>query len=828
MQRADATLRARPDAPQVVDVETLRAVLGSVERPGGTVVARGRWDGDAWNVDAGLTDVRPVALDDRAPQASLAGSVKLSGSGFAKTPEQRVVDATAQLAGSLVDPRLPPDAPRSARLRAEARIAANAIEIRSIEASAGSARASGNARLVRSASAQPWRANAKVRLVDFDPMPWWPGRADSPLAHGMNRVNADAEFDIVLAGAQGDRAVLDRIAATRGTGALRIHDSVLGGVAVEGSASFTNDDGRARTALDVAAAGNRASGQGQLGAAGADAWQVAIDAPALERLSPWLDARGKAGALQGSVTAKARVDGRWPTLQSVGELHGRGLRFEATALRSAEGRWRIGSSRDAPLDAELTLDGIDAAGRAIEHATLRVAGSARAHRGDVRIESAALPPALADAIATRAPASAASAPAIAAAATAPASAASAGRTTTRSVVVASVEGGLVDAGNARNAGWRGTLHELVAKSSGAPARTWLQARELRGTAVWGDGPTRVDVDPGTLQALGATVRWRRVAWRAGATPTSPGRLDAQAVVEPLPVAPLLHTLQPDFGWGGDLTIGARVDVQSAPSVVVDVVVERAAGDLTVTEGTSTTALGFSDLRLGVAARDGVWRFTAALAGSAVGTGSAAITARTTSVATWPTPSTPIDGTVELNVPRLATWGTWLPAGWRLDGELHASARLQGRFGAPTYTGRLEGSHIAVRNFLQGVNVSDGTVAIALKGSTARIETFTANAGTGTVRLDGNARFGDAPVAQLALVADKFQMLGRVDRRIVTTGRAAMRLDATSVALDGSFKVDEGLIDFTRSDAPTLGDDVEVVRRPRAKPAQNEPEPEQPA
>jgi translocation and assembly module TamB len=824
VQSADATLHARPDAPQIVDVETLRAVLGSANRPGGTIDAHGRWAGDAWNVDAELAGVRPVALDGRAPQTSLAGTVKVAGSGFAKGPDQHVIDVVAQLAGSLADPRLPHNAPRAARVRAAARIAANVVEISSVEATASSARASGSAKLVRSAADRPWRASGKVHLVDFDPLPWWPGRTDSPLAHGTNRVNADAEFDVVLAGPRSDQALLDAVAATRGNGELRVHGSLLGGVPIEASASFVNHDGNARAALDVAAAGNRANGHGQLGAAGADQWQIAIDAPALERLSPWLGARGKSDTLQGSLTANARLDGRWPTLQSTGELHGSGLRVDTMTLRNADGRWRVGSSRDAALDAELTLDGIDAAGRAIERAAVRVTGSARAHRAELRIESAALPPAWADAIATRAPAGAASAVSAAArAASAPGTPASAAKTTTRSVVVASVEGGLVDSGNARNAGWHGTLHELVARSSGAPARTWLQARELRGSVLWGDGPARVDVEPGVLQALGATVRWSRVAWRAGAMPSSPGRLDAHAVVEPLPVAPLLHTLEPDFGWGGDLTVGARVDVQSAPNVVVDVAVERTAGDLTITEGTTTTALGFTDLRVGIAAHDGVWRFTAAIDGSAVGTGSAAITARTTSSATWPSAATPIDGVVELKVPRLGTWGTWLPAGWRLDGELHANARLAGRFGAPTYTGRLEGSRIAVRNFLQGVNVSDGTIAIALEGSTARIETFTAKAGSGTVRLDGNATFGDSPVAQLTLVAERFQMLGRVDRRIVTSGRAAMRLDTTTVALDGTFKVDEGLVDFTRSDAPTLGDDVEVVRRPRAKSSTDEPE-----
>ena len=59
--------------------------------------------------------------------------------------------------------------------------------------------------------------------------------------------------------------------------------------------------------------------------------------------------------------------------------------------------------------------------------------------------------------------------------------------------------------------------------------------------------------------------------------------------------------------------------------------------------------------------------------------------------------------------------------------------------------------------------------------------------------------------------DQFQLLGRVDRRIVTSGEAVLRLGRDTLALDGDFKVDEGLIDFTRSDAPVLSADVQVVR-----------------
>jgi len=64
---------------------------------------------------------------------------------------------------------------------------------------------------------------------------------------------------------------------------------------------------------------------------------------------------------------------------------------------------------------------------------------------------------------------------------------------------------------------------------------------------------------------------------------------------------------------------------------------------------------------------------------------------------------------------------------------------------------------------------------------------------------------------LQVSADKFQLLGRVDRRIVASGQGRLQLDAKALAFDGQFGVDEGLIDFTHSDAPALSNDVEVVR-----------------
>ncbi len=294
------------------------------------------------------------------------------------------------------------------------------------------------------------------------------------------------------------------------------------------------------------------------------------------------------------------------------------------------------------------------------------------------------------------------------------------------------------------------------------------------------------------------------------------------------MAPILRTLQPDFGWGGDLRVAATAVVRSAPDVKVDVVVQRVSGDLTVSDEAGTRALGLTDLRLGVVADNGVWQFTQAFAGGRLGSAAGAVTVRTSPQAFWPPPEAPMQGVLEAHVADLSAWGSWLPPGWRVSGRIDTTASIGGRFGAPEVAGRIAGSGLGVRNVLEGINVTDGELRVALAGDTARIERFVLHGGAGTLRVEGAARLGSGlaspsgapgapppvappPSADLRIVADDFRLLARVDRRVVVSGQARVRLADARVDVAGDFEVDEGLIDFTRSDAPSLSDDVVVIR-----------------
>ncbi|MDP3824288.1 MAG: translocation/assembly module TamB domain-containing protein [Burkholderiales bacterium] len=805
LHRLTLALGGRPDNASVLELRRFEAELGTPKQNAGRITGTGRWNRDGWNLAATLAALQPALLDSRAAPMQLSGPLALSGSGT-------TVELKADLRGQLAD-RGPA---RAVRVLLDTSLSSQRIEVRDAQVLAGAARATLSGLATHPTPDAPWQLKGQAALVDFDPALWWPGAEDSAWRKTVNRLNGKGTFDLGVPGQAGTMPLAALLAALRGEAVTTFANSVLAGVPLSGELALRSAAGNlAMPLLTLDAAGNSVRVEGRLGATGdgaGDRWEVSVDGPALNRLAPLfklLQPNASDSTLAGTLSGSARLAGRWPLMTSEGQLDASGLRVGTASVQRAQATWKLGTSADAPAELQATLteaaltqtapaaagksSGAAIPGPSLASLQLQLKGSARAHTLELRAESKALPPAWTDSLL----------------ATVPAPAASAAAGPKRSLAVLQAQGGAFDQPGAPFAGWRGNVQQIELRGDGvAPL---LRSRDVGIELQWAGGPARATVQPGRAEVLGGAVRWSRIAWRAADGPGSFAQIEAQAQIEPLRVAPLLARAQPDFGWGGDLSIGGKIDLRSAPDFRADIVLERSAGDLTVTDELGTQALGLTDLRLALNANDGVWSFTQALAGKTVGVAAGAIVARTSPQATWPAADTPIEGVLELQVASLGTWGTWVPPGWRIDGALRTSASIGGRLSAPEYTGEMRGTGLSVRNFLQGVNVSDGDVLIALQGSTARIERFTAKGGAGTVKLEGSASLGEAPKAVLKLTADKFQLLGRVDRRIVSSGQAQLTLDRKTLALTGSFGVDEGAIDFTRSEAPSLSSDVEVVR-----------------
>lgn len=822
-----------PTRDLVGQIESARLALGP-EDGGSTLVLSGPWTlaqptaDRPWRLDARVhvqadaLDLQQIhtgwpALQFDGPLDLEAQGLPLAGSATGSAPGRLEARATGR--GRWNDEGTGPASIRSFRyeVRAATRLGTRAAhagwdwqgvdltEAR-IESDAGQAELRGQ--LAPGAQGKgPWRLQAQGSLRRFDlrTLGWQRLRGSA----GAQELNASLKTDLSLPadwqppeGATGWGAWLSR---WRGQADLDLNDSQVAGLSFKGKATLRAPAASEwRAHVDLDAAGNTVALDGRIapeGGAG-DRWNLNLQAPQLAALAPLLQMlSGSTEPLQGQVQGQAEVLGRWPDLTTQGKLQLQGLGWGTWSSDRATAQWNLGSRMDAPVSVDLRADEIRSGAETLSRLEAHADGRAASHRFRFEIDRAArrvpinatngtgaLPP-WAQALAARLQGQAS---------------------------LKRLQGDTLQ--------WQAQIEHVgvearapeTAEGPGAPTPpTWLEIQPFSLQALHGDRETSVQVGSTRIQLFGADLDLALLQWSRG-TGREP-RLDLQARLAPLAVAPLLARAQPGFGWGGDLVVGGQIVMRSSPSgVILDASVGRERGDLLITEDTTTQSLGLEQLRMSVSARDGVWRATESLSGRNLGNVQGEQTLRASPRAIFPEASAPLEGQVNLRFANLGSLGAWLPvgtvgAGWRLSGELQSDLRLSGTLGAPGYTGRLRGQGLGVRNGLEGVALTDGQIDVVLDGEQARVQTFTVRAGEGIATLSGGAVFGASPRADLKLHAERFAVLQRVDRRIVLSGEGQVTLDATATRIGGHMRIDEGLVDISRRDAPSLGEDIEVVQ-----------------
>ena len=801
-----ADVQARPDDPRQVDIRALDLELGTMREAAGRLQGSGRWTPRHASLDATLANIAPRAIDSRAPAMRLGGRVQLTAEDWfdrSRDGAQPSLALRGRVDGSL------PHGGRENRLvlDLDATATPTRLDLRQATLQASDSRATLTGNATQQARGD-WHVVGKGSVAGFDPALWWPGADGSAWRKGPHRLNATLDLDGLVPELSGAaRSVLQRLATARGQATLRINDSQLAGAPLAGAIAL-HGEGPAGLAVEgaVTLAGGKLALRGRLDPDGRDRWDLDLHATDLAQGKPLLQLAqppGKAApVLAGAIDGTAHFEGRWPQLASSGSLELKDSRLSNLHLAHAALRWTASTAAQAPLEVQAEMEEFGTDAQRADSLHLSVTGTAADHRIQLTAASPVRPPRWMDVLHG--------------ADTAP-SAGSAIDPVTGTQAELLAQGALdFDPAWQQPLRWHGRLQQLEARRRGGK----LVAPWFRVTAAQIDAQydplsrtPRVNVSPARAELPNLTLSWSQMRWQGGASP----QIDLQAEVEPFAVAPLLARLQPDFGWGGDLVLAGHVNVHSTPGVALDIEFGRQQGDLRITDEAGTQALELTDLRLALEARDGVWNLTQALAGRTLGAMAAAATVRTDARAFWPPAEAPLQGVLEARVSDLAAWGAWAPAGWRLKGMLHAGASLGGHFGAPEYTGQITGSGLGVRNLVEGIDVHDGEVEIALKGDTAQIVKLQARAGDGSLQVSGGASFGAAPQARLRVMAEHMLLLGRVDRRIVASGDATLQLDPHSLQLDGRFTVDQGMIDFSRGNAPTLGNDVVVLREPANTP-----------
>ncbi|MCW5634777.1 MAG: translocation/assembly module TamB domain-containing protein [Rubrivivax sp.] len=827
---------ARPDRAEFKRFELhLAGAHGAPEGSAGRVDGRATWAGPQLELEARLHDVHPQLLDGRAPAMTVGGPLRLTisglpavGSAGASAPAgARATREPWRVAGQLELEGRVDGAPRAVAVRAEGQGSAGAIELRHLQVRSGDAQAVLRFSAARAPSRE-WTLASEGSLAEFDPVPWWPGEVGSAWRQGPHRLNAGWQFELrapadalQLAQAQ-PVALLQRLA---GNGQLRLHDSMLAGVPLIGEVNLgyrvAVGAPPGRLHADLQLGGNRivVDGQGDpAGSGSGDRWRAEVRAAtlaslaALTRLGPAL-----AGWVprQGSVQADLTAEGRWPRMATQGQVRAEDLRVGELALARAQAAWRIDLSEltaaRAPLSLDAQADGVVFGQRRVEALRAELRGTLADHRLALRAALPVAPGAATEKVLNISGRGGTLASLQASGQWQPESAGG-GRWLARidELDVGPAEGApAVAAATAAAASAPASAPAPAGATPPAPSARWAEARNLRAQFVFDAGGrlASLSAEPGRVRlAESFALRWDAVQVDMR---TRRADFALRADIEPFALPPLLRRLQPQIGWQGDLRLAARVDIRAAERFEADLVFRRHDGDLHVLTQGELQLLGLTDFRLQVKARDGLWEFEPVFSGRGLGEMRGRLRARTAPERRWPDDDAPIEGQLRARVPDIGVWGHWVPPGWRLVGELTTTAEVGGRFGAPTYTGELAGRGLGVRNLLQGVNVGDGRLLVRLAGTQARIETFTLKGGDGTASVTGQADLGEKPSARLKLEADQFRVLGRVDRMLTASGQAELALAADTSRLDGRFRIDEGLFDFTRADAPSLDEDVTV-------------------
>jgi len=796
------------------------------------------------------------------PSATPPSATPPATAGQSLAPAGASLRLQTDLTGRLIGAGLP-----AVRLRLEGQADPQQVALSQLIAEAGSARLDASSMLKR--EAHGWRLRLDSRLHAFDPLVWWPGPADHPLRRGPHRLDGEAHADLSLplreAGAATQGGGLAWLAALRGEAHVGLGASLLAGVPLSGHLQLRSSQAEAALGplphliadLQVSAGGSPAAEPSAVTLHAdldpnhaQDRWRLHWSSADLQALAPWwrlIDA-ARAPLLAGDTRGQLELDGRWPRLRSRGELQAgerQALRWwnrtgsdaatpatPASATtpaptaqwRNLQAHWNLGNGRNDPLTLDAQAQQIGGARPLLQRLQLLLEGQTGAHRLTLRAETER----------SSAPGNGSSQGTGGSDPAPQSSTADASTVTRHWTLLAQADGALEFDTESGHLAWAGQIAQaaLNERQSGGgqpPSASATPLLTLAATPLrfsHGGLGSSLQIGATQLTAFDARLRLQEFSWRdAGlvgerlpgemGTPADGRSVTLRAELEPLTVAPLLARAQPDFGWGGDLQLGGRIDIQATPQRVnADIELQRLRGDLFVQDPDNPAGpqqLGLAGLRLALSAREGRWTLIEQVAGGNLGSLDGEQTVQAAPTDFWPPPEAPVSGHIDLRVAQLGHWGRWLPAGWRLGGRLDTHALVAGRVGAPELSGQLVGQRISVRNVLQGVDWHDAALRVALQGDTARIEQFQVLAGEGRLNATGQIRLGAAPQLSAQITAERFAALQRVDRRIVASGQAELQVDARSTALRGQVGIDEGRFDFTQRDAPALADDVKVGR-----------------
>ena len=386
------------------------------------------------------------------------------------------------------------------------------------------------------------------------------------------------------------------------------------------------------------------------------------------------------------------------------------------------------------------------------------------------------------------------------------------------------------AGRADPGPWQLALQQPVAVAlQGAPLKLDLGAGELRLNA-----PSSQPQDAPTL------LRWQPLQLaqsRQGAALQLQTRGELLGL--PLAWADAIHRdgqgLLAGLGVQSSLRLDGHWDVQLGSTVQATLQLARAGGDLQLQTDTDTpldAGVQRAQLQLNAEGEqiNARLQWDSASAGQVDAQASTRLS-RNADGWQW-SEDAPLNGQLQAQLPNVGVLSLLAPPGWRIQGSVQAKARITGTRAAPQWQGDIAADDLALRSLLDGVDLQRGRLRAQWQGERLMIQELRLHGGSasgayiagpsgnltpspqdgGTLTASGALAWGaDGLSMDLRAQAQALQVLVRADRQMSVSGDLRAQLRQRQLTLRGALTTDRATLLLPEAGAPTLGDDVHVVR-----------------
>lgn len=284
----------------------------------------------------------------------------------------------------------------------------------------------------------------------------------------------------------------------------------------------------------------------------------------------------------------------------------------------------------------------------------------------------------------------------------------------------------------------------------------------------------------------------------------------------LPAAPLLALIEPPLPATTDLRANGDWNLNLGTTLDGEVHLERAGGDLRLTD--PALALGITRLALDMKAAAGEVRARLELDTREAGRARLEARAPLTVEAGRPVLSrtAPLAWQARVDVPDLRAVRAFLPLGVRLDARLAANLAGSGSLAAPRVSGdvRAEGIRFAMPE--EGLSIEGGLLDLALEDDRVRVRQGELKGRSGRIVVNGEAELKN-PRAGLTLVFEKFAATHRSDRQVSVSGTTQLAFVERRLKLSGELVADRARLEMPEASRPALSSDVVVIGQPPREP-----------